>query len=49
MLLTKLIQYNFAHHTKICIIGGGTGGVNVSAHLLRSKVPAKDITIFEPG
>ncbi len=46
MLFKKIIQYNFAHHTKICIIGGGTGGVNVSAHLLRSKILPKDITIF---
>jgi len=36
----------FVHHSKICIIGGGTGGVNVSAHLLRSRVDPRDITIF---
>ena len=47
--LLNSIGYGFAHHSKICIIGGGTGGVNVSAHLLRSKILARDITIFEPG
>ena len=49
MFLIKLNQYAFAHHTKICIIGGGTGGVNVSAHLLRSRISSRDITIFEPA
>jgi len=36
----------FVHQSKICIIGGGTAGINVSAHLLRSKVNPRDITIF---
>ncbi len=44
--LIKINLYHFAHHTKICIIGGGTGGLNVSAHLLRSKILPRDITIF---
>ena len=43
-LTNRMIKY-FAHHSKICIIGG-TGGVNVSAHLLRSKINPRDITIF---
>ncbi len=34
-------------HTKICIVGGGTGGLNVSSHLLRAKIPGNDIRIFE--
>lgn len=44
--LVKLITYTIAHHSKICVIGAGTAGVNVSAHLLRSKVDPRDITIF---
>jgi len=49
MNILKVIKYGLAHHTKICIIGGGAGGLNVSAHLLRSKIHPRDITIFEPG
>lgn len=37
----------FSTHTKFCIIGGGTGGLNLSAHLLRGKVQPKDIRIFQ--
>jgi len=37
----------FSTHTKICIIGGGSGGLNLSAHLLRAKVDPKDIRIFD--
>lgn len=29
------ISYGIAQHTKFCVIGGGTGGINVSTHLLR--------------
>lgn len=37
----------YSTHTKFCIIGGGTGGLNLSAHLLRSQVKPNDIRIFE--
>lgn len=37
----------FFAHTKFCIIGGGTGGLNLSAHLLRNNVDPKDIRIFD--
>ena len=37
----------FSTHTKICIIGGGTGGLNLSAHLLRAKINANDIRVFD--
>jgi cation diffusion facilitator CzcD-associated flavoprotein CzcO len=45
MIKTKLYRF-FSTHTKFCIIGGGTGGLNVSAHLLRAKVSSEDIRIF---
>lgn len=45
LLANRMMRY-FAHHSKICIIGGGTGGVNVSAHMLRSRIDPRDITIF---
>lgn len=37
----------FSTHTKICIIGGGTGGLNLSSHLLRAKIPGSQIRIFD--
>ena len=45
MIKTNL--YRLFSHTKICIIGGGTGGINLSTHLLRKKINPKDIRIFE--
>ena len=39
----------FSTHSKICIIGGGTGGLNLSAHLLRANIPACDMRIIEPS
>ena len=35
-------------HTKICIIGGGSAGLNLSAHLSKQYDP-KQIRIFEPS
>lgn len=46
MIRTTVYKY-FLTHTKICIIGGGTGGLNVSSHLLRARIPGRDIRIFE--
>ena len=37
----------FSTHTKICIIGGGTGGLNLSAHLLRANINGSDIRVFD--
>ena len=42
-------KFSFAHQSKFCIIGGGTGGVNIAAHLVRSKINPRDISIFEPA
>jgi sulfide:quinone oxidoreductase len=46
--LTK-ISFKYSQHTKYCIIGGGTGGLNTAAHLLRSEVRAEEIRLFEPS
>ena len=46
MIRTAIFKL-FSTHTKICIIGGGTGGLNLSSHLLRSKVAGSDIRIFD--
>lgn len=37
----------FSTHTRFCIIGGGTGGLNLSAHMLRANISPKDIRIFD--
>ena len=39
----------FSTHSKILIIGGGTGGLSVSAQLLRHGVPSNNIRIIEPS
>jgi NADPH-dependent 2,4-dienoyl-CoA reductase/sulfur reductase-like enzyme len=39
----------FSIHSKICIIGGGTGGINLSTHLMRANIPGSDIRIIEPA
>jgi len=44
----RVLVFSF-HHTKYCIIGGGTGGLNTASHLLRSNVRPTDIRIFEPA
>jgi sulfide:quinone oxidoreductase len=49
MYIKRTIAIFGYHHTKYCIIGGGTGGLNVASHLLRSDVRATDIRIFEPA
>ncbi len=47
----KIVKISFRHstHTKFCIIGGGTGGVNTACHLLREQIRPEDIRIFEPS
>lgn len=45
MIRTTLYKM-YSTHTKFCIVGGGTGGLNMSAHLLRSNISPKDIRIF---
>jgi NADPH-dependent 2,4-dienoyl-CoA reductase/sulfur reductase-like enzyme len=34
----NILNKFFYTHTKYCVVGGGTGGLNVASHLLRSKV-----------
>lgn len=46
MIRTSIYRF-YSTHTKFCIIGGGTGGLNLSSHLLRAKVDPKDIRIFD--
>ena len=47
MLLGKrAFGYCFSH-TKFCVIGGGTAGLNLTGHLLRSNVKPSDLRIFD--
>jgi cation diffusion facilitator CzcD-associated flavoprotein CzcO len=46
MIRTTIFKM-FSTHTRFCIIGGGTGGLNLSTHMLRAKVDPKDIRIFD--
>ncbi len=43
----KVLIFQFSHHTKFCVIGGGAGGLNMASHLLRSKVRPTDLRLFE--
>lgn len=46
MIRTSIYRF-YSTHTKFCIIGGGTGGLNLSCHLLRAKVDPRDIRVFD--
>ena len=39
----------FSTHSKIVIVGAGTGGINLSTHLLRAKIPSSDLRIIDPS
>lgn len=49
MRATTLIRYTFARHTRYCILGGGSGGLNISTHLLRSGVHPSEIRLIDPA
>lgn len=44
------ISYQYATHSKFCVLGAGTGGINVASQLLRQKnIRGADIRIFDPS
>ena len=47
--MRTLLKRYFSTHAKIAIIGGGTGGINISTHLMRASVAPEDIRIIEPA
>lgn len=47
MRLTKIASMFSTIHSKICIIGGGSGGLSVSSNLLKT-FKGSDLRIFEP-
>ena len=46
---TTFLRYYFSNHTRYCILGGGTGGLNLSANMLKSGIHPKEIRIIEPA
>merc|ERR1711937_782125 len=44
------ISYAFSKiHSKYLVLGGGSGGVSISSHLIRSGVDAHQISIIDPS
>ena len=49
MKVTNLIRFTFSKHAKYLIVGGGTGGLSISTHLLRSGVHSSEIKVIDPS
>lgn len=49
MKLTQLARFAFSKHCRYLILGGGTGGISISAHLIRSGVHSSELTIMDPA
>ena len=49
MQVSNLIRFTFAKHSKYLIVGGGTGGLSISSHLLKSGVHSSEIRVIEPS
>ena len=49
MKLTHLASFAFAKHSRYLILGGGTGGLSISSHLLRSGINSSEIRIIDPS
>lgn len=43
------MRYTFAKHSRYLILGGGSGGLNLSTHLLRSGIHGSEIRIIDPS
>jgi len=46
---TTLLRYCFGKHSKYLIVGGGSGGLNLTTHLLRSGIHPKEIRVIDPS
>lgn len=44
-----MVRFWFGKHTRYCILGGGSGGLNISTHLLRSGVHPSEIRVIDPS
>jgi len=49
MKLAQFIRYSFSKHSRYCIVGGGSGGLNITTHLLRSGIHSSEITVIDPS
>ena len=47
MKLNNFVRFSFAKHSRYLVIGGGTGGVSITSHLLRSGVNSSEIRIID--
>lgn len=49
MQVTNLIKFAFSKHSRYLVVGGGTGGLSITSHLLRSGVHSSEIRIIDPS
>lgn len=49
MKLAQFIRFSFSKHTRYCIVGGGSGGLNITTHLLRSGIHSSEIRVIDPS
>lgn len=49
MKVLQVIKYAFAKHSRYCVVGGGSGGLNLTTHLLRSGIPSHEIRVIDPS
>ena len=49
MKINNLIRFTFAKHSRYLVVGGGTGGVSIASHLIRSGVHAQEIRMIDPA
>lgn len=49
MKLTQFVRFAFAKHSRYLVVGGGTGGLSITTHLLRSGVHSSEIRVIDPS
>jgi sulfide:quinone oxidoreductase len=49
MKVSNFVRFAFAKHARYLIVGGGTGGLNLSSHMLRSGIHSSEIRIIDPA
>lgn len=49
MKLHHLSRFAFARHSRYVIAGGGTGGLSIVAHLLRTGVHSSEVVVIDPS
>jgi sulfide:quinone oxidoreductase len=49
MRSSTLLRFAFATHNRYLVIGGGTGGLNITSHLIRSGIEPHNIRVIDPS